>query len=99
MSEVDGITTLVKGAAMVPSIVKDDRGVMHAFLPQANGSFIRQEITPAGEIMPKPAFIDQLVNIDQAASLTDYVNRFKTADTVIFADVEDEDHHGRDRLP
>lgn len=89
MSEVNDITGLVKGAAMVPSIVKDGRGVEHAFLPQVNGAFIRQEITPKGEILPKPAFIDQLVNIDQAMSLVAYVNRFKTDNTVIFADVEE----------
>lgn len=89
MSEVDGITTLVKGAAMVPSIVKDGRGAEYAFLPQANGAYIRQELTPKGEIAPKPAFIDQLVNIDQAQSLIDYVNRFKTDDTVIFADLDE----------
>lgn len=89
MSEVDGITSLVKGAAMVPSIVKDSRGMEHAFVPQPNGAFVRQEITPKGEIAPKPAFIDQLINIDQAASLADYVNRFKTEETVIFANLDD----------
>lgn len=86
MSEVTDITTLVKGAAMVPSIVKDGRGVEHAFLPSINGAFTRQEITPKSEILPKPAFIDQIVNIDQSQSLIDYVNRFKTPETVIFAD-------------
>lgn len=38
-------------------------------------------------------FIDQLVNIDQSQSLIDYVNRFKTADTVIFADVDELEVH------
>lgn len=89
MSEVNDITTLVKGAAMVPSIVKDGRGVEHAFLPDVQGKFTRHELTPKSEIKPKPAFIDQIVNIDQAASLVDYVNRFKTASTVLFADVEE----------
>lgn len=89
MSEVDTIAKLVTGAALVPSILTDARGVQHAFLPGPNGSFIRQEITPAAEILKKPAFIDQLVNIDQGLSLIDYVNRFKTADTMIFADLDE----------
>jgi uncharacterized protein YfdQ (DUF2303 family) len=89
MSEVNDITTLVKGAALVPSILTDARGIQHAFVPGQNGSFTRQELTPAREILPKPAFIDQLVNIDQTNSLIDYVNRFKTADTVIFANLDD----------
>ena len=40
-----------------------------------------------------PAFIDQLVNIDQSQSLIDYVNRFKTDDTVIFADTDEFEVH------
>lgn len=89
MSETSDIATMVKGAALVPSILTDAWGHQHAFLPGAHGAFTRQDITPKGEILPKPAFIDQLVNIDQAASLIDYVNRFKTANTVIFADMDE----------
>ncbi len=89
MSEVNDITTLVKGAALVPSILTDARGVQHAFVPQQNGAFVMVGVTPKGEILPKPAFIDQLVNLDQTASLIDYVNRFKTEDTVIFADLDE----------
>jgi uncharacterized protein YfdQ (DUF2303 family) len=40
-----------------------------------------------------PAFIDQLVNIDQSRSLIDYVNRFKTASTVIFVDNDELEVH------
>lgn len=39
------------------------------------------------------AFIDQMVNIDQNKSLIDYVNRFKTDDTVIFADTDELEVH------
>lgn len=89
MSETNDIISLVKGAAMVPSILTDARGVQHAFIPGQNGAFSRQEITPKGEIAPKPAFIDQLVNLDQAQSLIDYVLRFKMDSTVIFADLDE----------
>ncbi|WP_164938239.1 DUF2303 family protein [Bradyrhizobium guangzhouense] len=53
----------------------------------------RFTVKPIREIAAKPAFIDQLVNIDQTASLVAYVNRFKTADTVIFADVDELEVH------
>lgn len=86
MSETEAIAKIVTGAALVPSILTDSRGIEHSFLP--NG-FTRQQITPVNEVLPKPAFIDQAVNIDQAQSLIDYVNRFKTADTVVFADLEE----------
>jgi len=40
-----------------------------------------------------PAFIDQLVNLDQSQSLIDYVNAFKTVDTMIFADTDELEVH------
>lgn len=92
MSETNEIAKLVTGAAMVPSIMTDAWGRQHAFRPTfLNGgiTFVREDITPKNEFLPKPAFIDQLVNVDQAQSLIDYVNRFKTDNTVIFADLEE----------
>jgi uncharacterized protein YfdQ (DUF2303 family) len=89
MSEVEAISKMVTGAALVPSIVKDSRGVEHAFIPAGVAGFRREQLTPPGEIRPKPAFIDQIVNIDQVSSLIDYVNRFKTPETVIFADLDE----------
>lgn len=47
------------------------------------------EFTITGFRFHKSAFIDQLVTIDQSKSLIDYVNRFKTTDTVIFADTDE----------
>jgi hypothetical protein len=44
-------------------------------------------------ILLKPTFIDQIVTIDQSASLIDYVNRFKNADTLIFADADELEVH------
>jgi hypothetical protein len=100
---------MVTGAALIRSLLEDKWGRQHAFLPKAvpaaNGvSYERQDITPKDAIKIDPAFIDQLVNIDQAASLVDYVNRFKTADTVIFADGDEivaviEYHKGQSAAP
>jgi uncharacterized protein YfdQ (DUF2303 family) len=89
MSEVEAISKMVTGAALVPSLLTDNWGRQHALVPVGNGGFRREEITPKGAIKIDPAFIDQIVNIDQTQSLVDYVNRFKTADTVIFADLEE----------
>lgn len=89
MSEVEAISKIVTGAALVPSILTDKWGRQHAFLPAGVNTFRREDITPRGAIKIEPAFIDECINIDQAASLIDYVNRFKTSDTVIFADLEE----------
>lgn len=49
--------------------------------------------------VPAPAdaigstFIDQIVNINESRSLVDYVDRFKTDDTVIFADTDELEVH------
>ncbi len=98
MSEVKAIAEMVTGAALVPTILTDKWGRQHAFYPKATPgavqpSFERVDITPKGVIRPAPAFVDQLVNIDQAASLIEYVNRFKTPETVIFADTDELEVH------
>jgi len=98
MSEVEAIAKMVTGAALSPVVYTDERGVQHAFRPKITDGgrmveYIREEITPRREILPKPAFIDQLVNIDHASSLVDYVNRFKTGETVIFADTDELEIH------
>lgn len=89
MTEVKAIAEMVTGAALVPSIVGDKWGRQHAFIPAGNGSFRREDITPKGAVKIEPAFIDQSVNIDQVQSLIDYVNRFKTGDTVILANLDE----------
>ncbi len=94
MSETKAIADLVTGAALVPSIVTDKWGRQHAFVPKSvsgslQPSFERVDITPKGAVKIDPAFIDQAVNIDQTVSLIDYVNRFKTNDTIILANVDD----------
>src|SRR5690348_2565467 len=48
---------------------------------------------PGFHISVGPAFVDQLVNIDQTQSLIAYVNRFKTADTIVFASVDELEVH------
>jgi uncharacterized protein YfdQ (DUF2303 family) len=89
MSEIEAIEKLVTGAALVPSILTDAWGRQHAFIPAGLQGFRREDITPKRSVKIDPAFIDQLVNIDQADSLVEYVNRFKTDDTVILADLDE----------
>ena len=97
MSETNAISNLVTGAAAKPVLLDDKWGRQHILRPKlisaGSGSssieYIRDDITPKGAVKIDPAFIDQNVNIDQAQSLIDYVNRFKTANTVILADVDD----------
>lgn len=48
---------------------------------------------PAPSNASAPAFIDQIVNINESRSLIDYVDRFKTDDTAIFADADELEIH------
>jgi hypothetical protein len=92
MSETAAIEKLVTGAAFKPSIIDDKWGRQHAFLPTITSggiAFQRQDLTPKGAVKIDPAFIDAAVNIDQVASLIDYVNRFKTPETIILANLDE----------
>jgi len=96
MSETAAISNLVTGAAAKPVLLDDKWGRQHILRPKLSGAgsvptieYLRDDITPKGAVKIDPAFIDQNVNIDQAQSLIDYVNRFKTENTIILADVDD----------
>lgn len=85
MSEVKAITDLVGSLAAQPLIMKDSRGVEWLLRPNATGVYAHHQLTPNNEVAQKPAFVSQTVHIQTVASLIAYVNRFKTENTMIFA--------------
>lgn len=89
MSEVSD-TVALAGKLMQPEpkIIKDGRGIEWMLLPAANG-WSRHQLTPDAEITPKPAFAAASAQVDTTLSLVNYVNRFKTENTMIFANLED----------
>jgi uncharacterized protein YfdQ (DUF2303 family) len=95
MSNVSDTVELVQSNilhALEPRIIKNDDG--REFLaspPNPNSgepSWLVQELTLPNAIAPiAPKIITQAVKLQDSYSLIEYVNRFKDADSVLFADI------------
>jgi hypothetical protein len=85
MSEADTIAKLTIAAAGKAHSLIDQRGVEHFFVPKGNGAYEMILATPEHEVKPRPAYINQGVQIHQVSSLIEYVNAFRTDSTAIFA--------------
>jgi uncharacterized protein YfdQ (DUF2303 family) len=57
------------------------------FLVTPSGTSTQEVSDPYGLKLSKPKYIHQTVTIETADSLVDYVNRFKGADTILFAEI------------
>jgi uncharacterized protein YfdQ (DUF2303 family) len=84
-NEAETIATLATRAVSAPQIIKADDG--REFL-------ITPDTMKAGDISPPntikvlmPQVVTQHIKVQTTESLADYVNRFKNADTVLFADI------------
>ncbi|MFC0633269.1 DUF2303 family protein [Brevundimonas balnearis] len=70
------------------------------FLVSAPGAVVKDITDPHGIVVDPPARIRQSVTLQTVDSLVDYVDRFKTKDTVLFADIRQSsiaaliDYHG-----
>lgn len=89
MSDASDIAALAAGAVAKPIILSDYRAVQWLLTPSGNGGFHPpKQLTPDSDIKPLPAFVSGGPQLATTQSLIDYVNRFKTADTVIFANLD-----------
>lgn len=86
MSEAQAIADLAVKADRLPAIMDGPEGRKFLVLPEG---YSTKEILddPYGMIVPAPVRIRQGVTIQTTDSLVDYVNRFKTDDTILFADI------------
>lgn len=86
-NEVESITALVTAVADNRcQIVEHPDGRTFAF---RHKDFVLDSLTPANQqpvLMPK--LVTQSVRVSHSVSLVEYVNRFKNADSVLFADIE-----------
>lgn len=88
MSEVSDTMALAARLMLPePKIIKDARGIEWLLTPSGAGWSFKQ-LTPDSEIEAKPAFAEADANVDTTLSLINYVNRFKTDNTMIFADLD-----------
>lgn len=74
-----------------------DRGIVQinyddgrSFIVRPNNSVLDEITHPNARPQPVPQFVGQTVYVQTADSLIAYVNRFKTADTMLFANLEDD---------
>lgn len=97
-TEADAVAALATRAAQQAHVVKTGDGREFVVVPTGHSHF---EVTdPHGAPAKKPPYIRQSVVLQATDSLVAYVNRFKTAETVLFADISNNsisaliDYHG-----
>lgn len=85
-TEAGAIAALAVAAAGAPSLVTTPEG--RQFLVTPEGVDFK-DVTEPNAIAPRaPALIGEAVTIQTADSLVDYINRFKTPDTILFANID-----------
>jgi uncharacterized protein YfdQ (DUF2303 family) len=101
MSETEAVAALALAAESRFVQFEAPEGRTFVALPQAGGGYKIEQITSpnkADVLMPK--VVTQHVKMQTAESLVAYINRFKTTDTVLFADIASDtivsviDYHG-----
>lgn len=85
-TEAGTIADLARKATSAASTVKTESGREFLILPADLRS---TDVTDPHGLQPKkPIYIKQAVTVQTADSLVEYVNKYKTADTMLFADVD-----------
>lgn len=105
MSEVDSAVALAAQVGAKPVVIEAPEGRTFVAVPSSKGQdaygYELKEVTSphkADVLMPKTT--TQHVKMQTADSLEDYINRFKTPDTMLFADIANDtitsiiDYHG-----
>lgn len=84
-TEAEAIATMVRAAAAQPRVItlEDEREFL--IVPR---EFTHHDVTPANKLKSLlPDHIRQSIGIQTTDSLVEYVNRYKTENTLIFADI------------
>lgn len=88
-TEAGTIAALALNGARAPAIIKTDAGREYLVLPDDAGGFDHFDVSEIGaQFAPEAKWIAQGLVLQTAASLMDYVDRFKRDETVLFADIE-----------
>ena len=88
MSEVEAVEGLILASQAKPVQFDAPEGRTFVAIPSGEGAFKLEQITSpnkADVLMPK--VVTQHVKMQTAESLADYINRFKSIDTMLFADI------------
>lgn len=83
-NQAETIADLARKASVVQSVSGGD-GRHYLIVPDG---YTAKDVTDPHGLFPRaPAYIKQRVEVQALDSLTDYVNKFKTADSMLFADI------------
>ena len=87
-NDAETVERLTIGGLANPSIVKTDDGRIFAFTPTGPSAYKLENLTPlhAQEVL-LPKAVNQSVVLQDEGSLVLYANKFKNADTLLFADI------------
>lgn len=98
-TEAGQIAALALAGAQTPQVISTPSGATYIAHPV---DVRLQDVTPPGTVKTlKPDVIRQSVTLQTAESLIDYIGRFKTSNTVLFADIDNDtivaaiDYHGQ----
>jgi uncharacterized protein YfdQ (DUF2303 family) len=87
-TEAGTIATLAVKAAATAAVIKTDDG--REFLLRPDG-YQQQDVTPANKMaVLRPQVVTQAVTLQSVDSLCEYVKRFQTPDTMLFADIDED---------
>lgn len=87
-TETDAVADLARQAHHIPDVVRHDNGRAFLMIPDGADTFREVDITDPHALATEPlAFVRQGVTLQTVDSLVDYVNRFKSPDTVLLADI------------
>jgi uncharacterized protein YfdQ (DUF2303 family) len=84
-TEAEAVAKIIRAADSKGHVIKTEDGREFLIVPD---EFTHHDVTEPNKVdFIRPEFIKQSVNIQTADSLVEYVNRFKSEDTVLFADI------------
>lgn len=87
-TEAGVVAALAQAAARQPHFTVTDDGRAVIFLPTEDGGWTPHDLSDPNRDPGRPPVIAQGVTLQTLDSLVDYANRFKTADTLLFADID-----------
>jgi uncharacterized protein YfdQ (DUF2303 family) len=88
-TEADAVAEMALAAAHEPQIITSDAGRQFLVYPNGLGSMSYTDVTEDNAVATQlPDHITQGVTLQTTDSLIDYIDTFKTPETVLFADID-----------
>lgn len=87
-TNADAIADLARDGLVEPTIIETRSGREYLILPSEGGGAREVDVSEPGSITtPNPEWVKQAIIVQTTDSLVEYLNRFKTGTTSLFADI------------